>query len=152
MVLYYGHHGCKQFIRRKPIRFGYKIWCVNTSNGYLIQSIPYQGAETTSDIKGLGIGGSVVIDLLSKLDASCHYEVYFDNLFASLLLIDLLSHMGFAATGTIRVNRIEHCPLQDVKALQKTTCGTYDYRTDKANKLVMVRWHDNSIVTMVSNR
>ena len=150
MVPYYGHHGCKQFIRGKPIRFGYKIWCVNTSNGYLIQSIPYQGAGTTSDIKGLGMGGFVVIDLLSKLDASCHYEVYLDNLFTSLRLIDLLSYMGFAAIGTIRANRIE--PLQDAKALQKTTRGTYDNRTDTANKLVMVRWHDNSIVTMVSNR
>ena len=26
MVLYYGHHSCKQYIRAKPIRFGYKLW------------------------------------------------------------------------------------------------------------------------------
>ena len=81
------------------------------------------------------MGGSVIIDLLPKLDVSCHYEVYFDNLFTSLLLIDLLSHMGFAATGTFKANKIEHCPLQNVKALQKTTRRTYDYRTDTANKL-----------------
>lgn len=28
MVKYFGHHGLKQFIRGKPIRFGYKLWVV----------------------------------------------------------------------------------------------------------------------------
>ena len=36
MVPYFGHHGCKQFIRGKPIRFGYKMWCLNTTLGYLV--------------------------------------------------------------------------------------------------------------------
>lgn len=36
MVKYYGRHGCKQFIRGKPIRFGYKVWALNSSEGYLI--------------------------------------------------------------------------------------------------------------------
>ena len=26
MIPYYGHHSCKQYIRGKPIRFGYKCW------------------------------------------------------------------------------------------------------------------------------
>ncbi|KAG5863840.1 hypothetical protein JTB14_017775 [Gonioctena quinquepunctata] len=30
MVKYYGRCGCKQFIRGNPIRFGYKMWCLNT--------------------------------------------------------------------------------------------------------------------------
>jgi DNA excision repair protein ERCC-6 len=25
----YGRHSCKQFTRGKPIRFGYKMWCLN---------------------------------------------------------------------------------------------------------------------------
>ena len=33
---YYGHHECKQFLRGKPIRFGFKIWCGATLLGYLI--------------------------------------------------------------------------------------------------------------------
>ncbi|KAJ4442767.1 hypothetical protein ANN_04359, partial [Periplaneta americana] len=27
MMPYYGRHGCKQLIKGKPIRFGYKFWC-----------------------------------------------------------------------------------------------------------------------------
>lgn len=39
MVKYYGQHGCKQFIRGKPIRFGFKMWSLNTSSGYLLTLI-----------------------------------------------------------------------------------------------------------------
>ena len=28
IVQYYGHHSLKQFIRAKPIRFGYKLWAI----------------------------------------------------------------------------------------------------------------------------
>ena len=36
MVEYFEKHSCKQAIRNKPIRFGYKVWCQNTTSGYLI--------------------------------------------------------------------------------------------------------------------
>ena len=36
MIEYFGRHGCKQCIRNKPIRFGYKAWCLNTDSGYLV--------------------------------------------------------------------------------------------------------------------
>ena len=49
MVPYYDRHSSKQFIRGKPIRFGFKIWCLNTRLGYLIQFEPYQGASSTYD-------------------------------------------------------------------------------------------------------
>ncbi|KAJ8930781.1 hypothetical protein NQ314_016384, partial [Rhamnusium bicolor] len=42
MIKYFGRHGCKQFIRGKPIKFGYKMWCVNTKDGYLVNFELYQ--------------------------------------------------------------------------------------------------------------
>ncbi|XP_046806455.1 piggyBac transposable element-derived protein 3-like [Lucilia cuprina] len=33
MVPYFGRHSCKMFIRGKPIRFGYKFWCLCSSSG-----------------------------------------------------------------------------------------------------------------------
>ena len=32
---YYDSHLCKQFIRTKPIRFGYKLWVLATVTGVL---------------------------------------------------------------------------------------------------------------------
>ena len=49
MVEYFGRHSCKQAIRNKPIRFGYKIWCQNTIQGYLIAFDPYQGKSHLGD-------------------------------------------------------------------------------------------------------
>jgi DNA excision repair protein ERCC-6 len=43
MVAYYFRHSCKQFIRGKPNRFGYNIWCLNTTNGYPLKFDVYQG-------------------------------------------------------------------------------------------------------------
>lgn len=42
MIKYYGRHGCKQFIRGKPIRFGFKVLCLNTRTGYLLAYELYQ--------------------------------------------------------------------------------------------------------------
>lgn len=33
MVRYYGHHSLKQYIKGKPIRFGFKLWALCDSNG-----------------------------------------------------------------------------------------------------------------------
>jgi DNA excision repair protein ERCC-6 len=45
MVACHGCHSCKQFIRGKPIRFGYNMWCLNTPNGYLLNFVAYQGKK-----------------------------------------------------------------------------------------------------------
>ena len=34
MVPYYGRHSGKMFLKGKPIRFGYKVWCCCTREGY----------------------------------------------------------------------------------------------------------------------
>lgn len=151
MIPYYGQHGCKQFIRGKPIRFGYKAWCLNTTTGYLIQCEPYQGAGTVTIEKSVGMAGSVVLDLIAELPSGRPYRLYFDNLFTSLKLIDVLTQRGIGATGTIRVNRVEKCPLADVKAMSKKPRGSYDYKLDVQQDLILIRWNDNSVVTVASN-
>jgi len=53
MIKYFGRHSCKQFIRGKPIRFGFKAWCINTASGYLTNFDFYQGnnPNTTPEIQ-----------------------------------------------------------------------------------------------------
>lgn len=51
MVKYFGKHGCKQFIRGKPIRLGYKMWCVNTDDDYFISFELYQGKDPRENEK-----------------------------------------------------------------------------------------------------
>ncbi|CAH1993758.1 unnamed protein product [Acanthoscelides obtectus] len=67
MVPYFGRHGCKQFIKGKPIRYGFKIWmdAISSSDcaGYCVWLEPYQGSNTQipTMYKLFGLGPSVVL-------------------------------------------------------------------------------------------
>lgn len=158
MVEYFGRHGCKQYIRGKPIRFGYKVWCINTKIGYLINFEVYQGTIPNSNLddqKMYGKAASPLIQLIQDLPVgmrSLPYRFYFDNLFTSTNLLLFMKNQGYGATGTIRENRVpKNCPIESVKAMKKANRGTYDYSLDKKNCLIITRWKDNSVVTAASN-
>ncbi|GBL86447.1 hypothetical protein AVEN_164603-1 [Araneus ventricosus] len=34
MVRYFGRHSCKMYMKNKPVKFGYKLWMLTSSNGY----------------------------------------------------------------------------------------------------------------------
>ena len=105
MIPYYAHHRCKQHIHGKPIRFGFKIWSLNSSaDGYCCHIEPYQGARSGMRITQLGLGGSVVVDLISQLPQDRHYHIYADNFFSPLTLVDHLTRSGTGYTGTVREN------------------------------------------------
>lgn len=152
MVPYYGRHSAKQFIRGKPVRFGYKMWCLNTRLGYLIQCEPYQGAgQGGQTYPHLGLGGSVVVDLISELPEGNHYKIHADNFFTSLKLLDHLTDEGIGLVGTIRANRIENCPIRSTQQMKKENRGSVDYLDDTNSGNIVVRWNDNSVVTLISN-
>lgn len=154
MIPYYGRHGTKQHMTGKPIRFGYKVWCLCTRLGYLVQAEPYQGATTGNTRPEIGVGGSVVLDLVSILpnEDKQGYDFFFDNFFTSLPLLDALKEKGCTGTGTIRSNRIEGAPLKNPKQMKKEPRGTYHQLSDDKCGMTLIRYHDNSIVTVASNR
>ncbi|XP_070203535.1 piggyBac transposable element-derived protein 3-like [Littorina saxatilis] len=158
MIPYYGGHGAKQFIRGKPIRFGYKTWVLATPLGYCVQFEPYQGANgrqaNADEYPGIGMGGAVVVDLISELEEEepedC-YHLTFDNLFTSLKLIDVLTSKKIGCTGTVRANRTEQCPLKSINEMKNTKRGTFDFQQAENTGVIVVRWNDNNIVNAVSN-
>ena len=151
MVPYYGPNGLKQHIHGKPIRFGYKVWCLCTRTGYLVQAIPYQGSTTGNANPEFGMGGSVVLDLISELPSEVEYRLFFDNLFTSIPLIDHLKQSNIGATGTIWVNRTGKTPLLDPSCMKKKARGTYCHAKEKDSGCILVCWNDNSVVTLASN-
>ena len=71
MIKYYGKHRCKQFIRRKPIRFrGYKAWCLNQTNVYLVNLKLYQEARPNTeeeDALNVGKAATLLIRMIDEL-------------------------------------------------------------------------------------
>lgn len=145
MIPYFGRHGAKQFLRNKPVRFGYKIWCICTPSGYLANFEPYEGAGT-GEKSQLGVGGSVVVRLVDELPKH-RYCVYTDNFFTSIPLITTLADKGVALTGTIRANRTQKCPLKDLKREPR---GSMDHRKT-SNSVLVVSWNDNNVVNVASS-
>lgn len=154
MVPYFGRHGCKQFIRGKPLRYGYKLWVGASASGYIAWYEPYQGAksEIKDCYKNLGLGPSVVLEytdvLLSKYKLP--YSIYFDNFFTTLPLIEVLTEKGVKGTGTIRKNRLANCQLDSDEKLKKNR-GDFDWKVSSQKSIIVVKWSDNNMVHMVSN-
>lgn len=63
MVPYRGLHSAKMYIRGKPIRFGFKVWCICGTDGYPYKLAIYTGkGDGNSEIP---LGTRVVNDMLS---------------------------------------------------------------------------------------
>jgi DNA excision repair protein ERCC-6 len=67
MVPYFGRHGCTQYVRGKPIRFGYKFWCGATCLGYICWFQPYQGKNPNTKHEEYGVGASIVLQFSEAL-------------------------------------------------------------------------------------
>lgn len=149
MVPYFGRHSCKMFIRNKPIRFGFKQWCLCSSDGYLYTCKPYAGAADKYD-KQIGLGAHVVLELLQNVHHPLMHCIFFDNFFTSYYLLCLLNERNFFVTGTVRSNRLRGADkiLKTGKSLKKSD---FDYAFDRTNNISVVRWQDNAEVTIATN-
>lgn len=146
---YFGRHSCKMFILGKPIRFGYKLWCLCSSTGYLFSFIPYCGQSDEYN-RELGLGADVVLRLLSNVEAPMRHVVFFDNFFTSYHLLCLLSEKGFCATGTVRCNRVAGGAI-NMETGKDLPRGARDYMYDSKNQITLCRWQDNKEVTIATN-
>ena len=118
MIPYFDHHSCKMFMKVKPVRFGFKAWCLCSSDGFLFNAIPHAGREDYVD-PDLGLGATVVLQLLGVVDEPHVQSVYFDNFFTSHRLLQKLTEKKFCATGTIREPRLLSCTFENSKLLAK---------------------------------
>lgn len=123
MIKYFGRHPAKQFIRGKPVRFGYKNWMLASADGYCYAFDVYCG-KSAGESSNEPLGSKVVKNLLKKGNVAPHeHIVYFDNFFTSHSLLQDLQKAGYRATGTVRENRTKKCPLVSVKDMKKKkTC------------------------------
>ena len=79
------------------------------------------------------------------------YSLFFDNLLSLLPLFDQLSKKSIGGTETIWSNCIGKSRMVDQSELKKMPLRLYCYASDPSG-ILLTRWHDNSIVTLASNR
>ena len=104
IIPYYGRYGTKQLVRGKPIRFGFKIWCLCFLDGYFIHAEIYCRSDTDIEETKLRQETDILLGLVEKCKMERESTVTIDNLFTSLPLLDKLTEMGINGLGTIREN------------------------------------------------
>jgi hypothetical protein len=150
MIKYFGPHPLKQFIRGKPIRFGYKMWILATPSGELLWVQPYAGSNTHIADFGLGQGPNVVMGLSQQCDLPPGTKVYVDNLFTSLDLLDHMGDKGYGVTGTLRQNRTIGIPLPNKKQANKEM-KRGEMKAVFTQDTAVAIWVDDQPVFMASN-
>ena len=120
MIAFKGRDKFKQYIKSKPTRWGYKVWCI-AGDGYLLGFNVYTGKSTiSSPSTEASIIHQSVISLIQPYYNRGHI-LYCDNLFTSPVLFNELQRHGVRACGTLRPNR-KHLPpdlISSAKELNK---------------------------------
>uniref|UniRef100_A0A0L8I8Q7 PiggyBac transposable element-derived protein domain-containing protein n=1 Tax=Octopus bimaculoides TaxID=37653 RepID=A0A0L8I8Q7_OCTBM len=104
VIKYYGHNSLKQFVKGKPIRFGYKFWALCGVSGYCYNFELFcgkNGKESQYD------------------DLTLEAELFFKSL--------------------------------KFKIDEKGKRGSYDYRFNVTNEILIVKWLDNKCVSIGTN-
>jgi len=139
MVKFKGCLSIKQYQPLKPIKQGYKIWCLGDSqNGFVHNFIVYTGKADgpVRDLRHKVVMG-VCKDILGK-----GYNLYFDNFFSSVgLAVDLLQN-GITCVATTRYDRKGH----PNKEINKASVAGFDrgmtYSTILDGKVHSFVWLD----------
>lgn len=144
MIKFKGHNIMKQYIKNKPIKWGFKMWCrTESSTGYLFEFDLYTGKKMNTEV---GLGESVIQSLTEKLKGlGC--EVYFDNFFNSPALQYKLMKQNTKACGTVRTNR-KHVP-KSLPLDKNMKRG--DIHAESSNGISFVKWMDTKSVHMLTN-
>lgn len=144
MIKFKGRNSCKQYMPKKPIKRGYKVWALADKHGYLWNFDVYTGKS--GDITEKNLGARVVKHLSAPLQNK-NYFLYFDNYFTSYPLITYLKSNGIYACGTVNMSR-KHLPkFKDDKLFKQ---GDYDWRIDQFSTSI-IKWKDKRMVSLLSN-
>ena len=97
-------------------------------------------------MKSFGLGECVVLSMVDHLHNKNH-EVYLDNYFTSIPLLEHLKNVGVRACGTIKANR----KFLPTRLKQDNTTQKGDFYYHVANDIVFYKRMDNKPVPVVSN-
>lgn len=101
---------------------------------------------------GMGQGPNVVLDLVAKSNLVRGSDVFFDNLFTSFPLLNSLSELGYAGTGTLRKNRLNRIPIKTKAEMAKKKVPRGEIDVIYKGDIVLAVWKDNSPVYVASNK
>ena len=139
-----GHDSWKQYLPKKPIKWGIKLWCLcDSRTGYCVAFIVYTGAAGNGDVT-LDLAYKVVMKLMTKYMLR-HHHVYADNYFTSVHLAEDLLQADTHMSGTTRSTRKEF-----PKTLAYVPQGQSIKWTREDSSVMVCKWHDKRDICMIA--
>lgn len=149
-----GRSGLRQYLPKKPNKWGIKVWARCGASGIVHQFEIYTGkGSADNDDPLMLMGGNVVLRLLSEVPERQRYKIFFDNFFSSVPLMKRLKEKGYLAAATLRQDRMKGASkcMATEKVLKKKGRGSFDSVVEANSGITIVRWFDNKMVQLLSN-
>lgn len=148
MIAFKGRCVLKQFMPMKPIKRGYKVWCLaDSTTGFIIAFIIYTGKEEI--ILNSTLGERVVLNFAEKIKPGSIVVV--DNFFTSVSLLDNLRQQDIYACGTVRSNSKGLPPFMKKDAKTEKSMNRGEFQFQVKNGIAAVKWKDNKAVNFLSS-
>lgn len=145
MIPFKGRSSLKQYMPMKPVKRGYKVWCLaDATTGFVYTFQVYTGRS--DDKTGYTLGERVVLDLCQKAQLDPWSVVVFDNFFTTLRLMETLYESRLFAVGTVRTSR-KGLPSM-MKKKSKLARGEFELQSKGC--VAAIKWMDNKEVTVLS--
>lgn len=119
-------HHIKQYIPKKPHKYGFKLFVLAGVSGFACNFEFYTGAKKNtislpSGLDDLGVSGSTVDRLTLPVVEHINHKIYFDTYYTSVNLMTFLKSKGILCLGTVRRDRILFCKIPSDNEFKKNT-------------------------------
>eukprot|EP00731_Ephydatia_muelleri_P013728 Em0007g1038a len=155
MIPFKGRSYLKQYLPKKPVKWGIKAWCLADSHNGYVQKVDVYAGKTMGERKDWNMGEQVVLDLTYHLRGKYHH-VYCDNFFTSSRLLEELLANGIYGCGTVRQNTKgypAHLKMSGKGKRAQRKLGLInrgDMVAQQQGPLVSTVWLDTKPVTMMA--
>ena len=153
MVPFKGHSSLKQYMPKKPYKWGYKVYLLSDTTGMVHNFEVYTGKILPAEgFPDLGASVNIVYRLASIVHPNVSHILCFDNWFTSVPSVVELAKKKIFTLGTIRTNRASECSFSTDNEIRKSRRGAFEKKggsVDGVNAR-MVKWYDDRGVQLVS--
>ncbi|KAJ6649681.1 PiggyBac transposable element-derived protein 4 [Pseudolycoriella hygida] len=150
MIPFKGRYCLKQYMPNKPVKWGYKVWCLCDSyTGFVVAFFVYTGKEDST--KNISLGEKVVTKLVEEANIERGSLVVMDNFFSSCSLYENLMDRETFACGTVKGTSkgLPSFMRKNLKNDKIMARGEFQFAVK--NRTAAVKWMDRKAVCFLSS-
>jgi len=141
--------GFRVYMKNKPHKWGYKVWCLVDCNGFLYAFSFYTGKKGNGGNSEPDLGPSIVRELATTLPAGSGIAT--DNFFTDDALMAELTATGHPLVGTVRRDRKFLKTVPNFPSYKPSDKGKYKWYTCCEDRIILCTWMDSKQVVVYSN-